>query len=94
MWEEPKHPGQLFMEECLNDCGLTIDEVAKEFKVSRNKLLLFLQGGEALDPMWAKRISIATGTSSEYWLRLQIKYDLWLLRNTKFNIQPFLVKES
>ncbi len=75
---EPPHPGEVVMEVLIDASGVTITEAAQHLGVSRASLSKILNGRGGLSPEMAVRLSIALGTSSEMWLKLQFDYDLCL----------------
>lgn len=77
----PIHPGVLVKEDCIEYLGLTITEAAKLLGVTRKALSELVNCKSGISPMMAKRLAKAFGSTPEMWLRLQISYDLWQLRD-------------
>ena len=73
----PTHPGKIFKEDVLIPLGITVTEAARDLKVSRKALSEFVNEKSSLSPEMAIRISKATDTSPESWLKMQMKRDLW-----------------
>ncbi|MBI5102934.1 MAG: HigA family addiction module antidote protein [Nitrospirae bacterium] len=73
----PVHPGEVLLEDIIKPLGLTVTEAALRLGVTRKTLSALLNGKASLSPEMATRIALATGTSSESWLYMQAKLDLW-----------------
>jgi addiction module HigA family antidote len=72
----PTHPGEILREDVLPGLGRTKAEVARAMRVSRQQLYDILNGKKPVSPRMALRIARLTGTSAEFWLRMQCAYDL------------------
>jgi len=72
----PPHPGEYVLEECIKPLGLTITEAAGGLGVTRNTLSRLIHGHNGVSPEMAVRLSMAFGSTPEMWLRLQNAYDL------------------
>jgi addiction module HigA family antidote len=71
----PAHPGEVLREYLPQ--GLSVTEAAKRLKVSRQSLSALLNGRAGVSADMALRLAAALGTSGDFWLRLQVQYDLW-----------------
>jgi addiction module HigA family antidote len=72
----PPHPGELLKEDYLIPLGLTITDVAKKLKISRQTLSDFVNGRIGVSPQMALKLAKAFNTSPECWLNHQLQYDL------------------
>jgi antitoxin HigA-1 len=77
---EPIHPGQMLKEDVLPALGLSVSEVARLLKVSRQTLQRILSGTAAITPEMALRLGKFCGNGPVLWLRMQETYDLWHIR--------------
>jgi antitoxin HigA-1 len=75
---KPTHPGEVLREDVIKPLGMTVTEAAKRFGVTRKTLSALLNCRASLSPEMAVKIGRATGTTSESWLYMQAKLDLWL----------------
>jgi addiction module HigA family antidote len=75
---KPVHPGEVLREDVIQPLGLTVTDAAKCLGVTRKTLSELLNCKSSLSPEMAVRIARATKTSSESWLYMQAKLDLWL----------------
>ena len=78
-----KHPGHVFRDRVLNREGITISEAAKELRVNRQYLEDFTEGKAPLTVSLASNIALFTGISLEFWVRLQMIYDVYM--NSKYH---------
>ena len=71
----PPHPGKVLREWIPESVSVT--SAAKALKISRVSLSKILNGNSNISADMAIRLSQWLGTSSEVWLSMQVKYDLW-----------------
>lgn len=77
MTRKPTHPGTVFLEDIMKPLHLSVTEAARKLGVSRKALSEFVNEKSSLSPDMALRISIATNTSAESWMNMQLKLTLW-----------------
>lgn len=77
MKRKPTHPGTVFLEDIMKPLHLSVTEAARKLGVSRKALSEFVNERTSLSPDMAIRISIATNTSAESWMNMQLKLTLW-----------------
>jgi addiction module HigA family antidote len=75
----PIHPGEILLEEFLKayDPPVTQVEAAQRMHIPAVRLNQFIRGNRGVTPDTALRLSDLTGTSPEFWLNVQARYDLW-----------------
>ena len=83
----PPHPGEIVRHECLEPLGLTITRAAKGLGVSRNTLSDLVNERSRVSLDMAVRLSKAFGSTTDTWLKLQIAYDLWQVRDRMKTIE-------
>lgn len=71
----PPHPGEL-LREYIGDTSVTAASDA--LGVTRASLSRILNGHSGISADMAIRLSTALDTSPEFWLKLQVQYDLWV----------------
>lgn len=71
----PPHPGEVLREWIPEN--MTVTSAAKALKISRVSLSKILNGNTNISAEMAIRLSQWLGTSSDVWLSMQVKYDLW-----------------
>jgi addiction module HigA family antidote len=83
----PAHPGEV-LRDYLGD--VTVAEAAKRLGVTRAHLSRILNGRAGVSAAMSLRLSAALGTSPEFWLKMQMQYELWQAQKTKQpKIRPF-----
>ncbi|MCF8131297.1 MAG: HigA family addiction module antidote protein [Deltaproteobacteria bacterium] len=76
----PPHPGAIIKEFCVEPLNLTVTRAAESLGVARKTFSMLLNGKSGISPEMALRLSKVFGRSPEGWLRLQLQYDLWKVR--------------
>lgn len=71
----PIHPGELLRDE-LQEIGVSLNELARALRVPMNRISAIVNGKRAITVDTAMRLARYFGTSPQYWLNLQIAYDL------------------
>jgi len=69
-------PGEILREEFLEPFGLSQYEVAKRIGVDQTRISRIIRGERAITADTALLLSKLFGTTAEFWLRLQERYDL------------------
>ncbi len=80
---KPTHPGEVLYEDVIKVLNISITEAANNLGVSRKTLSELINGKSSLTPEMAVRIAKSTNTSPESWINMQIKLDLWKVRQSK-----------
>lgn len=95
MTRKPTHPGTVFLEDVMKPLNLSVTKTAQLLGVSRKALSEFINEKSSLSPDMALRISIATGTSAESWMNLQLKLTLWLAeQDAPTNVVPLSLNRA
>jgi antitoxin HigA-1 len=93
----PAHPGEV-LKDYLG--GLTVKEAAARLRVTRATLSRILyyrrapsrartRGHAGITAGMSLRLSSALGTSPEFWLKMQVQYDLWHARKKVPRVRRF-----
>jgi addiction module HigA family antidote len=84
----PAHPGEV-LREGLGQ--MSVAEAARRLGVTRTQLSRILNGHAGISANMALRLSKAMPhTSPEFWLKLQLNYDLWHAKTAKQpKVRPF-----
>ena len=82
----PAHPGQV-LKDYLG--GMTVKEAAARLRVTRATLSRILNGHAGITAGMSLRLSAALGTSPEFWLKMQVQYDLWHARKKVPKVRRF-----
>lgn len=73
----PVTPGEVLREEYLEPFDMTIDAFAKHIRISRNRVSEIVNGRRGVTPDTAMRFARALGTTTQFWLNLQLRCDLY-----------------
>ena len=73
----PTHPGEMLLEEFLKPMGISQSEFAVRLGVSFPRLNEIIRGKRGVTPDTALRLARVLGMSAEFWLGLQLDWDLW-----------------
>ena len=73
----PTHPGEVLLEEFLKPYGMTQKELARRIGVSYPRINELIHKKRSVTPDTALRLSRLFGTTPEFWLNLQLAYDLY-----------------
>lgn len=70
------HPGELLREDILPALDLTVSDLARHLKVSRQTLHAILREEAPVTPAMALRLGKLCGNGPDLWLNLQARHDL------------------
>jgi addiction module HigA family antidote len=70
------HPGQILLKDFLHPLGMTINALSMCLRVPSNRLLAICAGTRSVTPDTALRLARFYGNSPEFWMNLQMAYDL------------------
>lgn len=74
---EPTHPGEILIEEFLKPLGITQRELADAIHVPYQRVNEIVNRRRGVTPGTALRLSKAFGSSVDFWLNLQQRWDLY-----------------
>jgi addiction module HigA family antidote len=72
----PIHPGEVLLEEFLKPMGLSQNQLALAIRVPARRINEIVQGKRRITPDTALRLARFFNTSPQFWLGLQMDYDL------------------
>ena len=73
----PTHPGEMLLEEFLKPLGLTQTELAERLGVSYPRVNELVHGKRDMTPDTALRLERLLGVEAQFWLNLQLAWDLY-----------------
>jgi addiction module HigA family antidote len=85
----PTHPGEVLLQEFLVPLGLTQVRLAAHLNVPIQRINELIRGKRGITPETAWLLSLALGTSPEFWVNLQSNFDL-ARSKPKQKIEPLL----
>ncbi len=72
----PLHPGEILREEYMEPLGLSAGKVAKAAQVPRTRIERIVREEIGITADTALRLGKVFGTTPEFWMNLQARYDL------------------
>ncbi|WP_431835877.1 HigA family addiction module antitoxin [Cellulomonas sp. Y8] len=72
----PIHPGEVLQEEFLDGFGITQHKLAVSIGVPPRRINEIVHGKRSVSADTALRLAKFFGTSAQFWLSLQARYDL------------------
>jgi addiction module HigA family antidote len=72
----PIHPGETIKEDVLKPLGMSVNQLARDLSVDATRLNEIVRGRRGVTPDTALRLARYLGGSAEFWLGLQLEYDL------------------
>lgn len=76
----PPHPGETIREDVLKPLGLSVNQLAKALGITAARVNDVVRGRRGITADTALRLARYLGTSPEFWLGLQLEYDLRVAR--------------
>jgi addiction module HigA family antidote len=73
---KPIHPGEILYEEFLKPLGVSQYRLAKDIVVSARRINEIVHGTRSITADTALRLARYFGTSPQFWLNLQTRFDL------------------
>ena len=79
----PPHPGETIRADVLEPLLMSINQLAKELGVTASRLNDIVRGRRGITADTALRLARYLGTSAEFWLGLQLEYDLRIAKQLR-----------
>ncbi len=73
----PTHPGEMLLEEFLQPMEITQRELAEAIAVPYQRVNEIVNGRRGVTPSTALRLAQYFGTSTEFWMNCQLRWDLY-----------------
>jgi antitoxin HigA-1 len=73
---EPTHPGEILREEFLKPLGITQLQLADGIHVPFQRINELVNGKRGVTPSTSLRLAKFFGVSEDFWINLQIRWDL------------------
>jgi addiction module HigA family antidote len=82
----PTHPGEMLLEEFLKPMGLTQRELADSIRVPYQRINEIINGRRGVTPSTALRLAKFFGVSPDFWMNMQLQWDLYFVQQSEANI--------
>ena len=77
----PIHPGEILLEEFLKPMGISQYRLAKDINVPARRINEIVHGKRAITPDTALRLSRYFEMSERFWINLQARHDLEVIKD-------------
>ena len=92
----PTHPGEMLLEEFLRPMRLTQKELAVAISVPYQRVNEIINGRRGITPSTALRLAKFFGVSPDFWMNLQLRWDLYFAKQSEADnlktIKPLSVR--
>jgi addiction module HigA family antidote len=82
----PTHPGEMLLEEFLTPMKLTQRELADAIHVPYQRVNDIVNGRRGVTPSTALRLARFFGMSADFWMNLQLRWDLYFAQKDETSI--------
>ncbi len=82
----PTHPGEMLREEFLIPLNLTQKDLADAIQVPYQRINEIVAGKRGVTPSTALRLAKFFGMSADFWLNLQVKFDLFVAKKKEESV--------
>lgn len=79
----PPYPGETILEDILKPLDMSVNRLAKALGITAARLNEIVRGKRGISADTALRLARYLGTSPDFWLGLQLEYDLRVARQAK-----------
>jgi len=79
----PTHPGEMLLEEFLNPMGITQRDLADNIHVPYQRINEIVNGRRGITPSTALRLAKFFDMSADFWMNLQLRWDLYFARQNE-----------
>ncbi len=76
----PTHPGEMLLEEFLRPMGITQKELSESIHVPYQRINEVINQKRGITPSTALRLAKYFGVSEDFWLNIQLRWDLFKAR--------------
>ena len=89
----PTHPGEMLREEFLIPMNLTQKELADAIQVPYQRINEIVSGKRGVTPSTALRFARFFGMSADFWMNLQVKFDLFFAEKKEAGVLNSIVRQ-
>jgi addiction module HigA family antidote len=91
----PTHPGEMLLEEFLSPMGISQKDLADNIQVPYQRINEIVNGHRGITPSTALRLAKFFDMSADFWMNLQLRWDLYFAQQDENkilnSIQPYSV---
>jgi addiction module HigA family antidote len=89
----PTHPGEMLLEEFLTPMGISQKDLADNIEVPYQRVNEIVNGRRGITPSTALRLAKFFDMSADFWMNLQLRWDLYFAQQDENKIlqriQPY-----
>lgn len=97
-FREPTHPGEMLMQEFLIPMSLTQRDLSRAIHVPYQRINEIVNGRRGITPSTALRLAKFFGMSEDFWMNLQLRWDLYRAKRSEEGelrtIKPYSSSEN
>jgi addiction module HigA family antidote len=82
----PTHPGEMLLEEFLRPMGMSQQQLARQIRVPFQRVNELVNRRRGVTPATALRLSRLFRNTPDFWMNLQIRWDLYKAQKTEAKI--------
>jgi len=79
----PVHPGEILREDVLSPLDMSVNQLAKALAIDTARLNEIVRGRRGVTADTALRLARYLGTTAEFWMNVQMRYELEIARQAK-----------
>ncbi len=79
----PTHPGEMLLEEFLTPMGISQKDLADNIEVPYQRINEIVNGRRGITPSTALRLAKFFDMSADFWMNLQLRWDLYFARQAE-----------
>jgi addiction module HigA family antidote len=82
----PVHPGEILQKEFMAEYGLSVNKLALGVRVPATRIFEIVNGRRGITADTAVRLARYFATTPEFWLNLQVRYELAMAEDSRAKI--------
>ncbi len=90
----PTHPGEMLLEEFLDPMGISQRDLADNIHVPYQRINEIVNGRRGITPSTALRLGKFFGVSPDFWMNLQLRWDLYFAQQAEIKVLDFIHPHS
>jgi len=82
-YREPTHPGEMLLKEFLDPMSISQRDLSVAIHVPYQRINEIINGKRGITPSTALRLAKFFGMSEDFWMNLQLRWDLYRVRRSE-----------
>ncbi len=80
-------PGDILKYEFLEELGLSQNQLGRDINVPARHINMIVKGSRKISALMALKLGKYFGTTPQFWMNLQIQYDLKMAKKNEWSIE-------